>query len=88
MNELYELLNDDQRREVSEAAKAKILSSIAALDTKTLESQIKILVEEDVRASLESNMLTDSINWSELGAALTGIISNALSRGLIKTENL
>ncbi len=79
MNDLYELLSDKQKKEVAEAAKAKIIEGINNVHAAYLTERIKPLIVEDVQNALAANYLSDTIDWQGVGDVFTQVIKDAVT---------
>jgi hypothetical protein len=84
MNELYELLTDEHKKQLGDELAKKIAMAINAIDIEDIKAEIKTQVLVDVESALEANYLSDQIKWDGLGELVSEVMVDTIKKAFVK----
>ena len=77
--DLESMINDKDAKLISQMATKKVLQAIEAVDVSMLKPQIEKAMMNDIESCLESNFLTDAVDWNVIGQQIGEIFSGIIA---------
>jgi hypothetical protein len=84
MNELYDLLTDEHRKQLGDEMAKKISVAINAIDIEDIKGEVQRMVLTDVESCFEANYLSDTIKWDGLGELISEVMVDTLKKAFMK----
>jgi hypothetical protein len=84
MNELYDLLTDEHRKQLGDELAKKIVLAINAIDIDEIKGEIQKMVMNDIENCFSSNYLSDTIKWDGLGELISEVMVDTIKKAFVK----